>query len=164
MLEIAVAHSKELDSQDAVKDALKQCHEKLGDLKPQAGILYAGIDHNFELILRNIQEEYPEIELIGCTTDGEMSSVHGFAEDSIVLTLFCSDELHFKAGVADRISEDTIAYVKEAAEAATSSLGQEPKLCIATPSSLTVNGEDVMEGLQRCLGDTFPVFGGTAGD
>ena len=164
MLKTAIAHSIELDSQDAVEEVLEQCRETLGELQPQAGLLFTGIDHNFDLILNKINEVYPGIELIGCTTDGELSSVHGFTEDSIVLTLFYSEELSFKAGVADRVSEDPLTYLKKAVETAQSSLDQEPVLCITTPSSLTVIGDSVIEGLQQALGDTFPIIGGTAGD
>ena len=100
MLKVAIAHSIELDSQVAIHEVLDQSHEQLGDLKPQAGILLVGIDHNHTLILDRINKVYPEIELIGCTTDGELSSVHGYTDDSITLMLLCSDKLSFKAGVA----------------------------------------------------------------
>ena len=170
MLKTAIAHSLELDSQDAIKEVLEQSHEQLGDLKPQAGILFLGIDHNFKLILDRINKRYPGIELIGCTTAGELSSVNGFAEDSIVLTLFCSDELYFKAGVADRISKDPVAKIKRAAEATKSSMDQEPDLCIITPNALIISGEvlksvnldEIVVGLKQSLGETFPIFGGGA--
>ena len=164
MLKTAVAQSLELESQEAIEEVLEQCREKLGDLQPQAGLLFTGIDHNFQLILNKINEVYPDIELIGCTTDGELSSVHGFADDSIVLTLFHSEELHFKAGVADRVSEDPLTYITRAVETARSSLDQEPVLCITTPSGLTVSGDRIIEGIQKVLGETFPVFGGSAAD
>ena len=89
MLKVAIAHSLEIDSSDAIKEVLEQCHEQLGDLIPQAGIFYTGIDHDFKLILDKINEMYPGIELIGCTTDGELSSVHGFSDDSVTLFLIC---------------------------------------------------------------------------
>jgi len=164
MLTIAVAHSIELDSQDAIEEVLEQCSEKLGELQPQAGLLFTGIDHNFQLILNKINEVYPGIELIGCTTDGELSSVHGFSDDSIVLILFSSRELHFIAGVADRVSEDPITFLKKAVDTAQSDLDQEPVLCITTPSGLTASGDSIIEGLQQALGETFSIFGGTAGD
>ena len=47
MLKTTVAHSMELESQDAVEEVLKQCREKLGKLQPQAGLLFTGIDHDF---------------------------------------------------------------------------------------------------------------------
>ena len=76
MFETAIAHSIELDSYDAVTEILQQAHEQLGELKPQAGLLFAGIDHQFDLILKNINEVYPNTELIGCTTDGEIGPLN----------------------------------------------------------------------------------------
>ena len=124
MFKVAVAHSLELDSAEAVADMLGQCRGQLGDLKPQAGLLFAGIDHYFTLILKEIHAAYPDIELIGCTTDGEVSSVHGYADDSLVLMAFYSDELVFKAGVADDIFQDEVRTTKSALKSALSSLGQ----------------------------------------
>ena len=88
MFKVAVAHSLELDSADAVAEILDQCREQLGDLKPQAGIIFMGIDHDFSLVLKKFMSVYPETELIGCTTDGELSSAHGCTEDSIVFMVF----------------------------------------------------------------------------
>ncbi len=164
MLKTAISHSLELDSSDAIEEVLGHCHEQLGDLKPQAGILFTGIDHDFTLILDRINEIYPGIELIGCTTDGELTSVHGFAEDSITLMLLYSDKLFFKAGAADGISKDTAAIINKAVVSVTLQLDQEPVLCITTPSGLTASGDLIVEGLQKSLGENFPVFGGTAGD
>jgi len=172
MFKTAIAHSLELDSQDAIKDILEQCSEQLGDLMPQAGLLFAGIDHDFKLILDKINEIYPGIELIGCTTDGELSSVHGYTDDSIVLTLFSSDELYFNAGVADKISEDPVGSLKKAIQITKSSMDQEPDLCIVTPNTIkvltegftTINIDFVIEGMKQALGETFPIFGGVPGD
>ena len=164
MLKVAVAQSLEIDSKDALEEVFEQCHEKLGNLKPQAGILFVGIDHDLELILNRINEVYPGIELIGCTTDGELSSVHGYADDSVALMLFCSDKLYFKTGVADKISNETTVTIKKAVDSAKLKLEQEPKLCITTPSSLTASGDNIVRGLRWSLGENFPIFGGTAGD
>ncbi len=164
MFKVAVAHSIELDSADAVADVLAQCREQLREMKPQAGILFAGIDHDFELILQEICAAYPEIELIGCTTDGELSSVHGYTDDSITLMAFVSDKLSFKAGIADKVSRDTVDTVKKAVDSTVSQLQSKPTICIITPSGLTASADIMLEGLKLSLGETFPVFGGLAGD
>jgi hypothetical protein len=161
---VAIAHSIEIDSADAVAEVLDQCRKQLGDLKPQAGVLFAGIDHDFAAVLKSIFGVYPEMELIGCTTDGELSSVHGYTEDSIALMAFCSDELIFKAGVADNISQDTVEAARKAVDSVVSDMRQEPTLCITTPTGLTASGDNMVEGLRLSLGDSFPVFGGKAGD
>ena len=164
MLKVAITHSLELGTKDAIEEVLEQCHEQLEDLKPQAGILFTGIDHDFKLILDRINKVYPEIELIGCSTDGELSSVHGFAEDSITLILLCSDKLYFKTGIADKISKETAVIIKKAIDSVKLKLDLEPKLCITTPSGLTASGDDIVEGLRLSMGENFPIFGGTAGD
>lgn len=164
MFRVAVAQSIELDSADAVAEVLDQCHQQLGDLQPQAGLLFAGIDFEFSSILDEISSVYPDVELIGCTTDGEMASVHGYTDDSLALMLLCTDELVFKSGVAVGVSEDTANTVERAVASVASELHEEPVLCIATPTSLTASGDNTVEGLQRGLGKGVPVFGGTAGD
>jgi len=170
MLKVAIAHSLDLDSKEAIEDVLSQCSEQLGDLKPQAALLFTHNDSDFQLILDRINETYPGIELIGGTTAGEISSVHGVVDDSIVLTLFYSDELNFKAGIAEKISEDPLMKLKNAAEAIKSDLNKNPNICIVIPSNSTlidgtftiINTEDVLRGLKSSLGETFSIFGGCA--
>jgi len=164
MLKVAIGHSDDVDSSDSIEEVLEQCQVSLNGLPAQAGLLFASIDQDFQLILDKINETYPGIELIGCSTDGEFSSVLGFAEDSITLTLFHSDECEWKAGVGHDISKDPLGSLEQAAKTVITQLHQEPKLCIVTPDSLTVSGNSVVEGLQKQLGENFPIIGGTAGD
>jgi hypothetical protein len=99
-----------------------------------------------------------------------LSSVHGVVDDSVVLTLFYSDELNFKAGIAEKISEDPLMKLKNAAEATKSDLSKNPDICIVIPSNSTlidgtfsiVNAEDVLSGLTSSLGETSSIFGGCA--
>ncbi len=72
----------------------------------QAGILLAALDFDHAEILRRIHQTFPGIQLIGGTTDGEISSVLEFQQDSVVLILFCSDEIKFNAAVGRHISSD----------------------------------------------------------
>jgi len=73
MLKIAIGHSDDIDSIDAVETVLEQCKTSLNGYTAQAGILFSSIDQDFQLIIDKINEAHPEIELIGCTTDGEFS-------------------------------------------------------------------------------------------
>jgi hypothetical protein len=180
MFKVAGAHSLELDSADAARDILKQCREQLGDLKPQAAIMFAGIDHDFELIFKRLNTVYPDIELIGCTTSGELSSVHGHSDDSIVLMAFCSDVLSFKAGIADYnfpfVDQGLAVAMSKAVDSAIADLQQPPALCISTcgvirpphtygiSDALAASGDDIIAGLNRGLGETLPKLGGVAGD
>jgi hypothetical protein len=164
MLKVAIGHSDDVDSADAIEAVLEQCQDSLNGLRAQAGLLFSSIDQDFQLILDKINETYPGIELIGCSTDGEFSSLLGFVEDSIALTLFHSGECKWKAGVGRDISKDPIGIIQQAAKSTMPQLHQEPKLCIVTPESLTVSGDSILVGLRKQLGKNFPIIGGTAGD
>jgi len=164
MLNVAIGHSDDVESADAIEQVLEQCQDTLDGLSAQAGLLFASIDQDFQLILDKINETYPGIELIGCSTDGEFTSVLGFTEDSIALILFHSDECEWKAGVGHDISNNPVETLEEAVKTVMSEPHKDPKLCIVTPESLTVSGDSILEGLQKQLGENFPILGGTAGD
>jgi hypothetical protein len=80
MLKLAVGHSNDPDSQFAVAEVVEQIRTALGGSSPKAGLLFAAIDFDHPLVLDQIVAAFPEIELIGGTTDGEMSSVLGFEQ------------------------------------------------------------------------------------
>jgi hypothetical protein len=86
MLKVASSHSNDPDSLAAVSEVLAQCQITLAGQSPQAGLL-----------LEQIHAVFPQLELIGGTTDGEMSSVLEFQQDSLTLIFFCSDEIKFRA-------------------------------------------------------------------
>ncbi|MBF0279988.1 MAG: FIST C-terminal domain-containing protein [SAR324 cluster bacterium] len=164
MLKIAIGHTEEIDSDEAAEEILEQCKAELGEEKATAGILYASIDHEFDSLLKKINEEHPDIELIGCTTDGELSSVIGFAEDSVTLILFSSDEIDIKAGVADGVSEGLEQKIADSIKNTKDRSDKELKLCILNPVSITSSGAVILEIFKQSLGENFPIFGASAAD
>lgn len=169
MLKIVVGHSDDPDSESAVEDVLEQCISDLAGNVPQAGILFAAIDFEHDLILKKINAVFPGLELIGCTTDGEMSSVLGFQQDSLMLTLFCSDTVEIYAGVGYQTQADAIASAQQAVQQAAQQSSTPTRLCITVPASYTENGsttsgEGILAALDLALGGHVPVLGGTAGD
>jgi hypothetical protein len=87
MLKIVASHSNDPDSLSAVQEIIRQSINYLQGNIPQAGILFAAIDFEHSLILQNIHQAFPGIELIGGTTDGEISSLLEFQQDSITLSM-----------------------------------------------------------------------------
>jgi hypothetical protein len=159
MLKIAVGHSNDPDSLEAVNEVLSQCQNSLAGEIPQAGILFAAFDFDHKLILQRIDEVFPNIELIGGTTDGELSSVLEFQQDSITLMLFSADDIEIRAAVGRDISKDPFAIAKQMIESAKQSLTAPLKFCVTTPESITTNSSVVLDGLKSGLGN-IPVFGG----
>ncbi|GAB4525014.1 MAG: FIST N-terminal domain-containing protein [Pleurocapsa sp.] len=163
MFEVVVGHSNDPDSQEAIAEVLEQCLDKLAGIIPQAGILYAAIDFEYDIILQQVYAQFPELELIGGTTDGEMSSCLGFQEDSLTLILFCSDEIEIRAGIGTNVTSNPVAAV-EAAIASARSSNREISLCLALADGLTNCGASIVEALKDKLGTDIPLFGGMTGD
>ncbi|MEM9148844.1 MAG: FIST N-terminal domain-containing protein [Cyanobacteria bacterium P01_F01_bin.3] len=169
MLKVVVGHSEDPEAQYAVEEVLDHCSKDLEGHQPQAGILFAAIDFEHALILSQINQEFPGIDLIGCTTDGEMSSILGFQQDSLTLMLFSSDTITISAGVGHQAKEDPAGAACQAVKQATGDDDTSPKVCITIPASYipdgsTTNGEELLKGLELALGSDVPIVGGTAGD
>ncbi|MEC4984533.1 MAG: FIST N-terminal domain-containing protein [Oscillatoria sp. PMC 1068.18] len=163
MFKVAVGHSNDFSSEEAIASAIAQCQETLGEMKPQAGILLAGIEFDRQVLLQKVNQAFPDLELIGGTTDGEISSVLGFEQDSLVLMLFCSDRIQIRAGIGDKISQNPTTAAKSAI-AATNFHPDEIALCIALPESLTTSAVIVLDSLKQALDNKIPVFGGLTAD
>ncbi|MFK8184910.1 MAG: FIST signal transduction protein [Phormidesmis sp.] len=165
MFKMIVGHSADVDSEDAISDVLTQCINQLeSEQQPQAGILLAAIDFDHPLILSRIQDTFPNMALIGGTTDGEVSSVMGFQEDSLTLMVFCSDTVEIRAGLGRGLSKDAIS----AAEQSVATLGLDDltnaKLCITIPDGVEDGTEPALRQLQKLLPAGLPIVGGRAGD
>jgi hypothetical protein len=159
-----VGHSEEPDAKAAVDEILQQCKGGLNGTVPRAGLLFAAIDFDHQTLLCEITRAFPGMELIGCTTDGEISSELGFREDSATLILFASNTVDMTAGVGRGLSEDVDGACRSAIEAARAKTDKPPRLCIATPEGLTADGHSVTATLQHAVGHDIPLFGALAGD
>jgi len=164
MLSAVVGHSEETDAHAVADEVLEQCGAKLGSTRARAGLLFAGIDFEHQVLLDAINRRYPGIELIGCTTDGEISSELGFREDSATLILFASDTVDMTSGVGRGLSRDVIGACRSAIQESKSKTRKPPQLCLSAPEGLTAEGQSITAALQDGVGLEVPVFGALAGD
>ena len=164
MLYAASAHSEDIDTASALNEIIEKCQKRLSGQTPKAGLLFAGIDAEHQALLDGINKAWPGIQLIGCTTDGELSSDIGFQEDSVTLLLIGSDTVDITAGIGRQVSQDITVACRQAVKEARSKTQLHPSLCIANPESLTTSGQEVIRSLNNELGDDVPVLGATAAD
>lgn len=164
MLQIVVGHSNDPDSKFAINEVLAQCAETLQGQTPQAGLLFAAIDFEHPMILDQILNTFPEIQLIGGTTDGEVSSKMGFQEDSLVLMLFCADTLTIRTGIGRAVSKDPLAAAQQAFDLTESNPSSAIDLCITIPDGISCSGVAMINALKQILGKDTPIVGGTAAD
>lgn len=161
---LAVGQSDDVIEEDAVAEVLDACAAQLGDRRPLAGLLFASVDYNHQVIVDAIMARYPGLQLIGGTSDGEIASEHGYLEDSVTLVLFASDTLRFKAGLACGLGADPAAATAQAIAAASEGFDEAPAMCLLVPDGLTANASVVLRTLQAHFGASFPILGGSAGD
>lgn len=164
MFDAMVAYSDDVDTGDAIDEILKACDEQLDGRVPMAGLLFCGTEYAHNEVLERIHERFPRLQLIGCTTDGEMSSCGGFTEDAITLTLICSDNIRISAGYGAKAGAEPRAAAAAAVEMARKGLGGDPVLAIILPDGLTSSAFRILEGFAAVLGDGVPVVGGMSAD
>ncbi|MEX2457580.1 MAG: FIST N-terminal domain-containing protein, partial [Actinomycetota bacterium] len=161
MFRMVVGHSDEVEAADVVASVVEQCEAGLNGASPRAGLLFSTFDADPAALASGFAEAYPDVDLIGSTSMGEMSSEFGYLEDSVVLALFVSDTVDITAGLGTGLNVDRRAAVHRAVEEARGKTDREPTLCITTPS---VAGwpPNLLADLREELGDGVTVVGGGA--
>jgi hypothetical protein len=162
MFRMAVGHSDDVDLDVALADVFARCDDGLRGAAPQAGLLFSAWATDHQAVVGAIRQRYPEVELIGSTAAGEMSSTLGFQEDSIALALFASDQVDVVAGLGTRLSEDPRAAARQAVEEARAKSGREPRLCIAMTAIAGADPGIALSHLRDALGPGVPILGGGA--
>jgi hypothetical protein len=162
LLRMAVGQTDELDGEFAAREILKQCADALYGQEPQAGLLLASHDLDFDEFLAVVTTVYPDMDLIGCTTMAPMSSVADYAEGSTTLTLFASDVLDFTAGLGTDVVAGVKSATRQAVEEATRKTDKQPALLIVTPTVEELDPTAITFEIGAVLGHTVPVVGGGA--
>ncbi|MGB3211226.1 MAG: FIST N-terminal domain-containing protein [Desulforhopalus sp.] len=165
MIQSVIGVSDDIDLTVAIEEVISECTKSLGDLIPQVGILFTScMKADFPDILNRILQSFPGVELIGCTTDGEINRETGFIEDSISLLLLSSDSVEFSTAIARNLSDNAEASFVTAIADANLRLQSTPVCAFTFPDGLTTINIALGAAIQKSFGKNFPVFGGTAGD
>ena len=166
MFQAIIGQSEDPLTEEAVREVIGQIRSELPEgMQPQAGILFCSEDLDHAVILSQLHAQFPAMELIGCTTDGELSSKLGFTDDSLILTVFISDKVEIRAGVGKNAASGGETAGREAASSAHSRLQRQSgheKFAIILTDPFNAGVSDVDKGIQSVLGKTFPIFGGAA--
>jgi hypothetical protein len=162
VLRMAVGHSDDVDLADAIAVVIEQCRAALGGLSPQAGILFAAYDSFDGSVVDAVLEAFPDVRVIGGTSAAEVSSVNGYQEDSITLSLFASDDVDITVGLGGGLADDVTAACRAAASQALAATTKEPKLCIVLTEGLARDPQLVLEGMGQALPPDVVVVGGAS--
>lgn len=167
-MEQEVVSTRSADPRVAAKDLASKL--KKSPSSYQAVIFMAAISYDFEALSVAIKEQFPNSEVIGTSTAGEISP-NGFSENSIVLTTMSSPDTRVKGVLVENGSRYPISSKKDIENAI-----RECGIRINDPTShrdafaiTFINGvyngeETVLANFYAVLkNDNFMLAGGTAG-
>lgn len=129
------------------------------DQKPDACWLFCSARKDLEELVAGVHDGVATDNLIGCTTDGEVSN-EGFSTGSAVLAGIVTDRIRFHLSVAGNLSQDS----EEAGRKLARHLPESTRYIHLFSDGITGNGSAIVRGIASIFGDTTPVSGGTAGD
>ena len=162
MFRMAVGQSDDIDLDVALETVFAACDAALAGVVPNAGLLFAAWEADHQHIIDAVRVRYPGVALAGSSSAGEMTSLMGFQQDSIVLALFASDTVDMTVGLGHDLAADPWAATRQAVDAARRSTTQPSTLCIVMPTIGVVDAGVVLEGLRAELGPGVPILGGGA--
>lgn len=160
MLTMAVGHSDDVDAGDAIAAVIAQCRERLGDARPQAGLLVSSFESFDPAILGTVKAAFPTATIAGSTSAAEVSNVVGYREDSVTLALFASDEIDITAGLGAGLGTDTDRACRDALDAALVGVTREPRLCIVLANAASTDPAAMIRTIRSMLPAGVTVIGG----
>ena len=162
MLTMAVGHSDDVDPRRAVAEAIEACRSGLNGAQAKGGLLFAAFDSFDPAALRDVREAFPGIQLLGTTSAAEVSSVGGYREDSVVLSVFASDSVDLTVGVSDGLDGDVEAACAVAVRQAMAGTEQQPKLAILLAESFVADPQRTVDAVTAALPKGVVIVGGSS--
>jgi hypothetical protein len=164
-LSVGVGYSEEIEEPfNAGREAAEMALKQLGAAKGDVIMMFTSVDYNHPELLKGIRSVTGDTPLIGCTTDGEITT-YGTHEDSVSLVILKSDSVKFSFGVGQDLSSDYDKAVQTAVDQVTTGLGSAAKVIIAFPDTSMIGcGVEMLNALQQKVGKECLVVGGAPGD
>lgn len=132
--------------------------EKLGGV-PDACWLFCSPENELTSLVKGVHEAIGKGTLIGCTTDGEISTA-GFTTGSAVLGGIISDQIQFEVVAATEISRNSEQAGKDLAGEFSDSV----QYVQLFSDGLTGDGSAILRGMESVFAGGIPVSGGTSAD
>lgn len=148
-----------------LKALIDERRDEIQKLNPSLAILYTScMEGDLQQMLDMVQAVFPDCQIIGCTTDGELSLKAPSCRDTVQLTFMAADACDMTAGLGLNYSQRPVEAVQEAFAMARGKTDQKPRLAVLFLDGLSSIQVDTANVLSQALGNDFPVVGGTAGD
>lgn len=161
MFSVSVVHSLR-DDVGIAQDLIQGLRARPMPVEPSAALLFAdsGLDH--VALVSALRQAWPDLALVGGSSQGEISQQFGYQTRSSVLMLLGSDRVEFHGGlVRDSHLLDRDALFRQVAASLAGLPNRlEPALCLLFPDGwLPTDAQQVTEAFQQAL-PGVPLFGG----
>jgi len=159
MIEAHSAVSMKRDAFEAGREAMEHSMKKMSR-RPDMIWAFGASSYDQAKLLEGIHTVAGDIPLIGCTTDGEISTT-GLSTDSVVVLSLASDHIQFRTIAIESLSKNS--------RSAGVDLGEKLqdtgcKYLQIFSDGLKGNATQIIEGIKQVLGNDVNIAGGTAGD
>lgn len=163
IMDIATSISAINSSESAILDAICKLQQKITN--PKLVLAYFSEHHDETLIKNRLHEQYPDAQVLGCSSCRGVMTDEGYNYgDSIALWAMCDYNGAFGTALVST-NQSPFEMAQQAVLRAIENSGRPgelPALILlhATPGS----EEDVIRGIERELGASIPIIGGSAAD
>jgi len=158
MLKAATVNSEKKFSRDSGRALGLALKRELGH-PPNACWLFCAPKEGLKDLLDGVNETVGTRNIVGCTTDGEMSC-EGYHKGSAVLGGIASDQIDFTIAYAENLSRNCELAGKQLA----GRLSPSVQYMQIFTDGISGNGCAILRGILSVLGEEVPIAGGTAGD
>ncbi len=165
MTESTVVFTKETRSDAAGEDLGERLRSGLSDKTPDAVILFASSQHDYETLLRAIHGSCKPGVLIGCSSAGEFVSGDR-GEGSASAVALRSDVMRFAAGLGRNLRQDRHGAAAQIASSfrGLNSYEYPHRAALVLADALAGYTDDFIEKLSVATLGNYRFFGGGAGD
>jgi hypothetical protein len=159
MIEAHSAVSMKKDAFEAGREAMEHSMKKMSR-RPDVIWAFGASSFDQAKLLEGMRTVAGDIPLVGCTTDGEIST-SGLSTDSVVVLSLASDHIQFRTLAVESLSKNSLS--------AGVNLGKKLqdtgcKYLQIFSDGLKGNATQIIEGIRQVLGNDIRIAGGTAGD
>jgi hypothetical protein len=159
MIQAFSAVSTIKDAFDAGNEATLAAVAKLS-VKPEMLWVFGAISYDQQKLLDGIAAAAPGVPVIGCTTDGEVST-QGLSINSVVVMALASDTIRFHPVWVEHLSKDSYDAGSQIGKAFQ---GLGCRYIQVFSDGLSGNADQIIQGIKAHMGDDIKIAGGTAGD
>lgn len=159
MIQAFSAVSTQKEAFDAGNEATLAAMAGLS-MKPHMIWAFGAISYDQQKLLDGIAAAAPGVPVIGCTTDGEIST-KGLSINSVVVMAMASDTIRFNSACVENLSKDSYCAGSQIGKAFQ---GLECRYIQIFSDGLSGNADQIIQGIKAHMGDDIKIAGGTAGD